>query len=147
MLCLPLLPLTCIRGQGFVGCLWGILRFFDIQAISHQEALEVLSFQKQDFSLVLALCSPCQSCSSCFPCPLVSSLHLPIRRLFYDLSLYPISLYSIVVAQPSAPNPKAARGLQGITLDVYIVLHKTEHRGPDLCVESSRDLLYHTLHD
>ena len=41
MLCLPLI---CIRGQGFVGCSWGILRFFDIQAISHQEALEVLSF-------------------------------------------------------------------------------------------------------
>ena len=35
----------------------GILRFFDIQAISHQEALEILPFLKPDFSLVFVLSS------------------------------------------------------------------------------------------
>ena len=69
--CLGMLPLIYIRGQGFVGCSWGILRFFDIQAISHQEALEVLSFLKPDFSLVFVL-------SSLVPLVSHASLVLPV---------------------------------------------------------------------
>ena len=45
---------------------------------------------------------------------LVSSLHLHIRRLFYDLSLYPVSLYSIVVAQPFRSKSRS-RARQSIT--------------------------------
>jgi len=111
------LPRTCIRGQGFVGCSWGILRFFDIQAISHQEALEVLSFLE-------ARLQPCVCLVPLVPLILlytvlyltclVSSLHLHIRRLFYDLSLYPVSLYSIVVAQPFRSKSRS-RVRQSIT--------------------------------
>jgi len=110
------LPRTCIRGQGFVGCSWGILRFFDIQAISHQEALEVLSFLE-------ARLQPCV-CLVLFPLPsyiLSYTLHVlylvfvfHIRRLFYDLSLYPVSLYSIVVAQPFRSKSRS-RVRQSIT--------------------------------
>ena len=46
----------------------GILRFFDIQAISHQEALEVLSFLKPDFSFVPCACL-CHSCLTPFHYP------------------------------------------------------------------------------
>ena len=119
MTCEPMLclPRTCIRGQGFVGCSWGILRFFDIQAISHQEALEVLSFLE-------ARLQPCVCLVPLVPLILlytvlyltclVSSLHLHIRRLFYDLSLYPISLYSTVVAQPFRSKSRS-RARQGIS--------------------------------
>jgi hypothetical protein len=112
------LPRTCIRGQGFVGCSWGILRFFDIQAISHQEALEVLSFLE-------ARLQPCVCLVPLVPLILlytvlyftclVSSLHLHIRRLFYDLSLYPISLYSIVVAQPFRSKPRSLNNSEVLT--------------------------------
>src|ERR1700719_1054977 len=119
MTCEPMLclPRTCIRGQGFVGCSWGILRFFDIQAISHQEALEVLSFLE-------ARLQPCVCLVPLVPLILlytvlyltclVSSLHLHIRRLFYDLSLYLVSLYSIVVAQPFRSKSRS-RERQSIT--------------------------------
>jgi hypothetical protein len=109
--------LTCIRGQGFVGCSWGILRFFDIQAISHQEALEVLSFLEvrlQPCVCLVPLVPLTLLYTVLYLTCLVSSLHLHIRRLFYDLSLYPISLYSTVVAQPFRSKSRS-RARQGIT--------------------------------
>jgi len=77
---------------------------------------------RPDFSLVhlvscLVSCFSCSLAQSC--CTLVSNLvfslalflvfifiYIYIRRLFYDLYLYPVSLYSIVVAQPAIPIQK-----------------------------------------
>jgi hypothetical protein len=91
LLCLPLTFMVSW------GCSWGILRFFDIQAISHyiRRPWKFFPFWKLDFS----------SCSSCilscllFPCPtcILPCLHLNIYPLFY-LSLYPVSLYSIAIS-------------------------------------------------
>ena len=73
------MPLICIRGQGFVGRSW----VFDIQAISHQEALEVLPFLKSDFSLVFVLSSVL------FPLSVVLPLFFLYPCLF-SLALFPV---------------------------------------------------------
>jgi len=41
------------------------------------------------------------------PALFLVSIFIYIRRLFYDLYLYPVSLYNIVVAQPFRSNPEA----------------------------------------
>jgi hypothetical protein len=118
------LPRTCIRGQGFVGCSWGILRFFNTLYHTSDlppEALEVLSSWKKDQTSVLFILYPVSYLVYLIPLPSLVSLSnlvfspalyivvftfIYIQRLFYDLSLYP-------------PNPEVGEDyyIQGWTKD------------------------------
>ena len=84
---------------------WGILRFFDTS--DHQEAFGS-SFLSE------ARLQPCVPLFNLVPLVSLILLYLVFICLYEDSSMVclyiPFSLYNIVVAQPCAPDPKAARG-------------------------------------